>query len=71
MPVTSSQFTDSNGIEYTTEQWTNEQTEDPKLKLILYWLKNNENPHEGEIYIADPGAKKYFVNTEQFFLDEN
>lgn len=48
-----------------------EQSKDPDLHLILHWLKNNEEPAETDLFLADQAAKKYFVNREQFFLDRD
>lgn len=62
---------DGYGIQYTTQQLCTEQSKDPDLQLILFYLQNKENPPENEVYIAGPAAKKYLVNKEQFFLNED
>ena len=60
----------SYGIQYTTEQLLKEQHKDPDLHLILHWLNSKEEPEEADLFLASQAAKKYFVNKEQFFLDQ-
>ena len=62
---------DGYGIQYTSEQLCTEQGKDPDLHLILSYLQNKEKPPENEVYISGPAAKKYLVNKEQFFLNED
>lgn len=62
---------DGYGVQYTSQQLGSEQEKDPDLELILFYLKNKEEPPEHEVFIASPAAKKYLVNKEQFFLKDN
>lgn len=55
----------SYGIQYTTEQ-----RKDPDLQLILNWLNSKEEPEESDLFLAIQATNKYFVNLEQFFLDQ-
>lgn len=61
----------SYGIQYTTEQLSAEQAKDKDLHLVLHWLKNQEEPAETDLFLADQAAKKYHINREQFFLDSD
>ena len=60
----------SYGIQYTTENLLKEQHKDPDLHLIFHWLNSKEEPEESDLFLASQAAKKYFVNKEQFFLDQ-
>ncbi|XP_052704608.1 uncharacterized protein LOC128180527 [Crassostrea angulata] len=61
----------SYGIQYTTDQLSAEQAKDKDLHLVLHWLKNQEEPAETDLFLADQAAKKYHINREQFFLDSD
>ena len=58
------------GLEYSAEDLIKFQDQDPDLELILYFLRNKEDPSEDTIFRCGPAAKKYWVNREMFFLDE-
>jgi hypothetical protein len=45
------------------------QKKDPDLALILPFLTANEIPPEDEIFSSSKAAKKYWINREMIFLD--
>jgi hypothetical protein len=61
---------DSCGIQYTTEELLTEQRKDPDLQLILEWLTSQKEPDEADLFLSSQAAKKYLINKEQFFLDD-
>ena len=62
--------TDS-GFSYTPDQLRKAQESDSDLTLIRFWLENKRNSEENVLQLASPATKKYFINKEHFFLDEN
>ncbi|XP_052077924.1 heat shock 70 kDa protein 12A-like [Mytilus californianus] len=60
------------GIEastYSPEQLRDYQSKDPDLELILVWDKTE--PSEATIFRCSPIAKKYWINKDMFYLDDN
>ena len=45
-----------------------EQEKDKDLKIVIEWLKTQETPDEGILFLASPEAKYYWVNKEMFKL---
>jgi hypothetical protein len=64
---------DSNvyGSSYTTDQLSKAQENDSDLNLIRSCLQIKVEPKDKILFFASPAAKKYVINKEQFFLDEN
>ncbi|VDI25780.1 Hypothetical predicted protein [Mytilus galloprovincialis] len=44
---------------------------DPNLELILVWLRDKTEPSEATIFRCSPIAKKYWINKDMFYLDDN
>ena len=61
----------SYGLSYTTDQLSKAQENDSDLNLIRYCLQTKIEPQDNILFLASPAAKKYVINKEQFFLDEN
>ncbi|CAG2204992.1 DDI1 [Mytilus edulis] len=62
------------GIEastYSPEQLRDYQSKDPDLELILVWLRDKTEPSEATIFRCSPIAKKYWINKDMFYLDDN
>jgi hypothetical protein len=43
------------------------QWEDPDLRLVLNFLKNQEEPEESKLFLSSPGAKSYWIYKQMFF----
>ena len=71
LPTQSSQNTDTVISEYTTEQLRKAQEEDTDLSLILYYLTNDKIPPQDMIVSSSPAAKKYWVNKEFYYLNDD
>ena len=48
-----------------------QQSKDADLSVVLEWLANAVKPGEGELFLAEPAAKAYWLNKEQFILIDN
>ncbi|CAG2255195.1 tatD [Mytilus edulis] len=62
------------GIEastYSPEQLRDYQSKDPDLELILVWFRDKTEPSEATIFRCSPIAKKYWINKDMFYLDDN
>jgi hypothetical protein len=59
------------GLSYTKDQLPKAQENDADLNLIRSCLQTTVEPQEKILFLASPAAKKYVINKEQFFLDEN
>lgn len=53
------------------EQLIKSQTEDPNLKVILDWLKNQIEPSQSCLMAASKAIKYYWINKDLFFLEDN
>ncbi|CAG2191777.1 unnamed protein product [Mytilus edulis] len=53
------------------EQLQDYQSKDPDLELILVWLRDKTEPSEATIFRCSPIAKKYWINKDMFYLDDN
>ena len=56
---------------YTTIELRDVQKADDNLTLILYFLENNAEPAQSEVAISCSAAKKYLLNREFFYLNDN
>ena len=45
-----------------------QQSKDADLSIVLDWLADAVEPGEGELFLAGPAAKAYWLNKEQFTL---
>ena len=45
------------------------QWEDPDVRLILNFLKNQVEPEGNELFLSSP--KSYWINKQMFFLDKH
>ena len=46
------------------------QGKDPDLQFILEWLRSSAIPPEGDLFLASPAAKAYWLDKERFCLIE-
>ncbi|VDI42215.1 Hypothetical predicted protein [Mytilus galloprovincialis] len=54
------------------EQLRDYQSKDPDLELILVWFRDKTEPSsEATIFRCSPIAKKYWINKDMFYLDDN
>ena len=58
-------------LSYTMDQLSKAQENDSDLNLIRSCLQIKVEPKDKMLFLASPAAKKYVINKEQFFLDEN
>ena len=58
-------------LSYTMDQLSKAQENDSDLNLIRSFLQIKVEPKDKMLFLASPAAKKYVINKEQFFLDEN
>jgi hypothetical protein len=56
---------------FTMDDIGQAQWEDPDLRLILNFLKNQIEPEKSELFLSSPGAKSYWINKQMFFLDKH
>jgi hypothetical protein len=56
---------------FTIDDIGQAQWEDPGLRLILNFLKNQVEPEGNELFLSSPGAKIYWINKEMFLLDKH
>jgi hypothetical protein len=56
---------------FTMDDIGQAQWEDPDLRLILNFLKNQVEPEGNELILSSPGAKSYWINKQMFFLDKH
>ena len=56
---------------FTTDDIGQAQGEDPDLRLILNFLKNQVEPEVNALFLSSPGAKSYWINKQMFFLDKH
>ena len=53
---------------FSLENLKEAQGKDEELRFILNWLTNSVTPGEGELFMASPATKSYWLNKEQFVL---
>lgn len=53
---------------FSLEDLREAQGKDDELCFILDWLNNSVTPGEGELFIASPAAKSYWLHKELFLL---
>ena len=56
---------------YATIEFRDAQKADDNLTLILYFLENNAEQAQSEVAIICSAAKKYLLNREFFYLNDN
>ena len=55
---------------FSLEDLREAQAKDQDLQFILEWLRTSTVPQEGELFIASPAAKAYWLEKERFCLIE-
>lgn len=55
---------------FSLEDLREAQAKDKDLQFILEWLESSVTPPEGDLFIASPAVKSYWLNKERFILIE-
>ena len=55
---------------FSREEIQSKQATDPQLKFIFSWMHQGSAPTEGELFLADPATKHYWINKELFSVQD-
>ena len=53
---------------FSTDELKEEQEKDKDLKTVIHWLKTQEEPDQGILFLSSPESKYYWVNKDMFKL---
>ena len=59
------------GIKYSPVELRSHQENDHDLAVIINWLENGVNPTEGELALASPAVKHFWIMNDQLFFENN
>ena len=51
-----------------TDEVKDEQNKDIDLNIILAWVKDQQTPSDGALFLASPAAKFYWINKDRCVL---
>ena len=53
---------------FSTDELKEEQEKDKDLKTVIHWLKTQQEPDQGILFLSSPESKYYWVNKDMFKL---